>query len=156
MNSQPILLNKMPPGTFIELDDLLEGRKISLVCDDGITSIDNMCIGSCTPYLIHKKFNPILLGTISQYVEEHNLNDVYSKLLSFLVRKGFENEASDALLIMRSLHYINNSGLDEATLPLIDSAVERSIEQQKMLDDLHKYIIDYLKSSSENAMSRRD
>ncbi|MEA9392179.1 hypothetical protein SJI19_16770 [Acerihabitans sp. TG2] len=153
MNTQPILINKFPPGAFVELDDLLSGRKISLVCQDGITSVDSVVIGFATPYLIHKSFKPVLLGSISQFVETHGLNEAYNRLLSVLVRKEMNDEANDPLFIIRSLDCLSKEKTKELSLNVIDDAIKSSKEQQQMLNELRVCIIQYIKSARENMVN---
>lgn len=150
MNSQPFLINKFPPGSFVELDDLLSGRKISLVCQDGMTSVDTVAIGLATPFFIHKSFNPVMLGSIASYVEANSLGEAYNRLLSILVRQDLNDEANDPLFIIRALNFIHKAMPVELTLPLINDAIKSSKDQQQMLNDLRLCIIEYIKSTHEN------
>jgi|GEM_PF-3752597 hypothetical protein len=150
MNSQPFLINKFQPGSFVELDDLLSGRKISLVCQDGMTSVDTVAIGMATPFLIHKSFNPVMLGSISSFVAANGLGEAYNRLLSILVRQDMNDEANDPLFIIRALSFIQKTMPVEITLPLIDEAIKSSRDQQQMLNDLRLCIIEYIKSTHTN------
>lgn len=153
MNSQTLLINRLTPGTFVELDNLMGGRKISLVCPDGLTSIDSTAVGFSTPFLIHKKFKPLALGSISHFVLNHHLDDAYSRLVSVLRRKEMENESTDCLFIIRALDFLRLNSEKELTLPLIDAAIDSSRSQQQMLNDLQQIIVNYLRSAQENMVN---
>lgn len=103
-------LNRLNPGTIIEIDDpVLGGRKLGLVDDTGVGYFD-IHGDSELPKPIHANLNPVGLGTITSWASELEGNDyaVYVEVWNQLTARNL-----DVLTIARAMRWaLENRSFD--------------------------------------------
>ena len=138
---------KFQPGVFIELDDLMGGRKISLVCDDGITAIDNINPDKAIPIMIHPKLKPKVIGFMYDVLREHSLERHYANVVTVMARRDMGALFKDSLLMIRILSLIKSkTNKDELTDREYSEIINQGLEMQEELDDIMSCLIEYMKS----------
>lgn len=148
MNTRTFDRTRFSPGSFIELDDLLGGRKISLVCDDGITAVDNVHPDKALPVLIHPKFNPLVIGQMHEFLIEHSLQNQMTQIITYMTRKEMGDLYFDSLLMMRIMFQINQRyGNQELSDKDYGSIITSCQQIQKELDDINALLLGYIHSS---------
>lgn len=150
MNQQAGSNTKFTPGIFIEIDNLMGGRKLSLVCDDGITAIDNVDITKSTPIMIHPKLKPVEIGFTHDYLKAHNLDRHYANVITLITRRDLGSIYADSLLMIRILHAITTRSMkSELSDKEYAEIIVQCQEMQDELDDIHSCLLEYLKSYQE-------
>lgn len=103
-------LNRLNPGSIIEVDDpVLGGRKLGLVDDTGVGYFD-IHGDNELPKPIHSNLNPVEIGTVSSWASELEDNDyaVYVDLWNQLTARNL-----DVLTIARAMHWaLKNKSFD--------------------------------------------
>ncbi|MEN9194527.1 MULTISPECIES: hypothetical protein [Xanthomonas] len=105
---------KMTPGTYLEVDDLNGGRKVALVCKDGVSFLDSLDVEKATPVVIHPIFNPVELGSMMAFAKARGLQDALRALVKYL-RQQMDPSVDDPLMVMRALWLI--AGKEEVIPP---------------------------------------
>ena len=114
-------IHKYQPGTFIEVDDMAGGRRVGVVCKDGVTFWDLLDAERCTPLTIHPSMKPQALGTLVQFSQEQGLVNTLQALIGHLQAAGDPQLNADPLFVMRALWFIARKAMadgipDSATL----------------------------------------
>ena len=119
------------PSNFLEVDDLVGGRKVVMVGADGITAWDDVVdVDATTPLLTtHAIFRPVDLGSLMEFVTKHGLLDVLRTLGSQLDERGRD----DSLFVMRVL--VAYTKMEDKSLEL---AIQLAKEEQQRAHDMHK------------------
>ncbi|MFK0093884.1 hypothetical protein [Pseudomonas sp. NPDC090592] len=99
-------IHKYQPGTFIEVDDMAGGRRVGMVCKDGVTFWDLLDAEHCTPLTIHPSMKPQALGTLVQFSQEQGLVNALQALIGSLQAAGDPQLNADPLFVMRALWYL--------------------------------------------------
>lgn len=107
-------IHKYQPGTFIEVDDMGGGRRVGMVCKDGVTFWDLLDSDLCTPLTIHPSMKPEELGTLIQFGQDNGLVGATQALVGHLRALGDRRLSSDPLFVMRALWFVSRkaSGAD--------------------------------------------
>ena len=130
---------KYTPGSFLEVSDMHGGRKIVLVCRDGITYWDACDERSATPLMIVPEMQPKEIGTLSKYVFKHGLQAQLRAQMAWL-RSRADARINDPLFFMRMLWCVmkrQEAKTDEAAL---EAAYEAAREQEQTALNIHRYI----------------
>ncbi|MBP8275573.1 MAG: hypothetical protein KAX55_01595 [Propionivibrio sp.] len=133
---------RFQPGAFLEVDDLAGGRKVVMVCKDGVTFWDMLDSKEVTPLVIHPSMNPVEIGTLAQYSVTKGLQRAMQKVITYLRRRLDARLDSDPLFVMRVLWFAAQKGSGEAYEPddgLLDWACEQAQSQQKNAQRIHGY-----------------
>ncbi|WP_240533956.1 hypothetical protein [Aeromonas veronii] len=101
---------RFQPGTFLEVDDLAGGRKVVMVCKDGVTFWDMLDAKEATPLVIHPSMNPVEIGTFAQFSAAKGLQRATRKVIAFLRRRLDTRLDSDPLFVMRVLWFAAQKG----------------------------------------------
>lgn len=106
---------KFRPGIFLSIDDVSGGRKIVMVCKDGVTFWDAMNANEVTPIALHSALAPTEVGTFMEYIETKSAAVAAQALLTHMRLKMDSRVDGDALYVMRALwHAVND--LDAAVV----------------------------------------
>lgn len=133
---------KFQPGTFLEVDDLAGGRKVVMVCKDGVTFWDMLDAKEATPLAIHPSMNPVEIGTFAQFSAAKGLQRAMRKVIAFLRRRLDTRLDSDPLFVMRVLWFAAQKGAGDAYEPddgVLDWAYEQAQSQQQAAARIHGY-----------------
>ena len=128
---------RFPPGSFLELDDLEGGRKVSLVCKDGVTFWDLMNADLATPLVIHPIMNPVELGSMAAFAEANKMQDVLKALIAFLRAKLDQRIEDDPLFVMRTLWVLKQRGTNTVDNEAMTSACSQADMQAVAVARLH-------------------
>jgi hypothetical protein len=134
---------RFPPGTFLELDDLAGGRKVAMVCKDGVTFWDLMNAELVTPLVIHPIMNPVELGSAVGFAEANKMQDAFKALIAFLRSNNDQRVDEDPLFVMRVLWCLKQHGdgaFDDQALAL---ACEQAQGQANAVARLHEHTKQY-------------
>ncbi len=133
---------RFQPGTYLEVDDLVGGRKVVMVCKDGVTFWDMLDAKVATPLVIHPSLNPVEIGTFAQFSAANGLQRATRKLIAFLRRRLDARMDSDPLFVMRVLWFVAQKRVGDAYEPddgVLDWACEQSQSQQQAAARIHGY-----------------
>lgn len=133
---------RFQPGTFLEVDDLVGGRKVVMVCKDGVTFWDMLDAKEATPLVIHPSMNPVEIGTFAQFSATKGLQRATRKVIAFLRRRLDARLDSDPLFVMRVLWFTAQKGAGDAYEPddvVLDWACKQAHSQQQTAARIHKY-----------------
>lgn len=126
---------RFPAGTYLEVDDLAGGRKVALVCKDGVTFLDGMDANVMTPLAIHPCLNPVELGSFAQFCASKGLTQASRKIITYLRRRIDSRLDSDPLFVMRVLWFAAQKGAGDAYVP-DDATIVWASEQAQMQQQL--------------------
>ncbi|MBJ8931641.1 hypothetical protein [Citrobacter freundii] len=139
---------KFQPGIFIEIDDLMGGRKISMVCDDGITAIDNINPEKAVPIMIHNKLTPTVIGYMHEILKSKSMERHYANVVTVMARRDMGALFKDSLLMIRVLTLIqSNKGKDELSDREYVEIINQGQVIQEELDDIISCLIEYSKQN---------
>ncbi|WP_245362497.1 hypothetical protein [Pseudomonas sp. BP8] len=110
-------IHKYQPGTFIEVDDMAGGRRVGMVCKDGVTFWDLLDADLCTPLTIHPSMKPEELGTLIQYGQSKGLIGATQALVGHLHAAGDQRLNGDPLFVMRALWFVAKKASGVAYIP---------------------------------------
>lgn len=133
---------RFQPGTFLEVDDLAGGRKVVMVCKDGVTFWDMLDAKEATPLVIHPSMNPVEIGTFAQFIATKGLQRATRQVIAFLRRRLDARLDSDPLFVTRVLWFIAQKAagdayeLDDGVLAW---ACEQAQYQQQEAARIHRY-----------------
>ncbi|WP_426810498.1 hypothetical protein ABOC32_06650 [Pseudomonas sp. WOUb67] len=134
-------IHKYQPGSFIEVDDMAGGRRVGMVCKDGVTFWDLLDAERCTPLTIHPSMNPQALGTLVQFSQDKGLASATQALVGHLQAAGDPRLNADPLFVMRALWFVAQKAAgaggaaDEATLLW---ACEQASAQEQSAARIHQ------------------
>jgi len=135
-------IKKYPTGTFLEIDDLVGGRKVVIVCRDGVTFWDMLDVKYVTPIVIHPSMNPQLLGSMAQFIIERHLQKEMLKVVYFLRQKTDMKSYHNPLFTMRVLWYISQKRKNdtfEVNSEILEWAYKQAHIQQNIAIRIHEY-----------------
>lgn len=141
---------KFMPGTFLEVDDLVGGRKVALVCKDGVTFLDVLNIEKATPVVIHPSMNPVGLGTFAEYSKSKGMA-VTRRVVEHLRKQSDQKIDNDSLFLIRVLWFVTKKGSGDAYTPddsTLCWAVEQALEQENTAARNHGYAKQYCNINS--------
>lgn len=134
---------KFPPGTFLEVDDLYEGRKVVMTCNDGVTYWDSTDTTKCTPVAIHPSQKPKELGTFVSFGQTRSLQAATRKLIDYLRRQNDQRVDSNPLFLMRALVCVASKATgDTGYVPdekVLEWACSQAQEQETIALKVHQY-----------------
>lgn len=138
---------KFTAGAFLEVDDLVGGRKVVLVGKDGVTFWDSIDTKSATPIVIHPVFNPSELGTLVEFIQANGLDAALKRVVAFLRARADRRLDHDPLLVMRMLWAIRGAGgqVDDAALR---AAIENAEQQETTASQSHQYAERFVETGS--------
>ncbi|MBC3479057.1 hypothetical protein JTH53_24820 [Pseudomonas capeferrum] len=110
-------IHKYQPGTFIEVDDMAGGRRVGMVCKDGVTFWDLLDSDLCTPLTIHPSMAPQALGTLTQFGQGNGLVKATQALVGHLRAVGDQRLDSDPLFVMRALWFVSQRASGAQAVP---------------------------------------
>jgi len=118
-------LEHLPPGSIVELDDIIMGgRKLGLVDDTGVGYYDIHGEGEL-PKPLHTDLQPLGLGVIAEWIariDEQQIGD-FNAAWEFLTNRGF-----DLLTIARGMRWgLANASFDPATLEKMGQAATETV-----------------------------
>lgn len=138
---------KFQPGIFIEIDDLMGGRKISMVCDDGITAIDNINPDKAVPIMIHHKLTPTVIGFMHEILKSKSMERHYANVVTVMARRDMGALFKDNLLMIRVLMLIQEGeGSEELSDREYAEVINQGLGIQEELDEIVTCLIEYSKS----------
>lgn len=124
---------KFRPASFVEVDDQKGGRKVVLVCKDGVTYWDLADSSRATPIVFHSVMKPVDIGTLAEFVKAKKIDKVCLLLIEHMKRKGDER-FKDPLYFMRAIWFVekkvNSDKLDPDEVVLA-YACEQANRQEK-------------------------
>lgn len=126
------MLEHLPPGTIVEVDDLLmKGRKLGLVDDTGVGYYDIHDSGEI-PKPLHTDLKPMGLGHIAEWpmMLEQAQAEEFTAAWEYLTNRGL-----DILTLARALRWgmANNAFDSETLLKMGRAATETVLEGRKAL-----------------------
>ncbi|MDR2208066.1 MAG: hypothetical protein LBE22_03730 [Azoarcus sp.] len=130
---------KFQPGSFLEISDMQGARKIVLVCRDGSTYWDVCNAQTVTPLVIFPDLEPVEIGTLSEYVTHHGLQEQLQAQAAWLRLRG-DRRVDDPLFFMRMLwclQTLQEARIDEAAFEVAHAAADA---QEQMALNVHQYI----------------
>ncbi|MBK4987434.1 MULTISPECIES: hypothetical protein [Pseudomonas] len=134
-------IEKYQPGTFIELDDMAGGRRVAMVCKDGVTFWDSLDTACCTPLTIHPSMHPTTLGTLVQYARDQGLEKAVETVVSHLQAAGELRLENDPLFVMRTLWFIARKSTGAGYVPdteVLRWASEQAHVQEQAVARIHQ------------------
>lgn len=134
---------RFPPGTFLELDDLAGGRKVSLVCKDGVTFWDLMNAELTTPLVIHPIMNPVELGSMVAFAEANQMQVALKALIAFFRSNNDPRVDEDPLFVMRALWYLKQRADREIAAEDMSWACQQAEGQAAAVERLHEHTKQY-------------
>ncbi|WP_025754289.1 MULTISPECIES: hypothetical protein [unclassified Pseudomonas] len=134
-------IHKYQPGTFIEVDDMAGGRRVGMVCKDGVTFWDLLDSERCTPLTIHPSMKPEELGNLVQFSQAKALGKALQALVSHLQAVDDQRLGSDPLFVMRALWFVGQKASGEAYVPDAETllwACEQAQAQAQSAEHIHQ------------------
>lgn len=131
---------KFPAGTFIEVDDMAGGRRVVMVCKDGVTFWDVMDPAVATPITLHPVMNPVELGSFVGFCKDNGLDVATQLLVKFLSVRADNRLNSDPLFVMRALWFISKHSTGSGFVPderLLASACQEAELQEQGAARIH-------------------
>jgi hypothetical protein len=134
------------PMTFLEVSDQSGGRKVVMVCKDGVTYWDVLDAGEATPLVIHPAMEPKELGDLVIYCRDNGLVPARDALIKFMRDQGNGRLDSDPLFVARVLWFIRSRATDDNQVPteeVMQWAIEQTLLQERKLVQNHQVIERY-------------
>lgn len=129
-------------GSFLEIDDLMGGRKVVMVAKDGVTYVESTQVGAAlTPVTIHPVLHPEELGTLGEFAMRRQLTAALRKVISVL-RDRFDTRVDqDPLYVMRLIWALGRNAQPGAVPSLadVDAACQAAALQERSSVQLHLY-----------------
>jgi len=142
-NAKPM---RYPPMTLLEVSDQAGGRKVVMVCKDGVTYWDVLDASEATPLVIHPAMEPKELGDLVAYCKNNGLVPARDALVGFLRKDGNARLDSDPLFVARVLWFIRTRATGDNQVPAEDVmqwAIEQALLQERKLVQTHQVIERY-------------
>lgn len=135
---------KFQPGSFLEIDDLREGRQVVLVGRDGVTCWDCVSATEATPLILHPVMQPVDLGTLASFALSRNLSAAVPIVMQSL-RLRHQGRENDSLFVMRMLWSLPSAPtVDWAPdAPALDEAYREAEHQEVLACQLQSYTRQY-------------
>ena len=127
-----------PPGTFLEVDHPNGGRKVVLVCRDGVTYWDALDVASVKPRMIDPEQNPVDLGNLVQYANREGLHVALAMAVAWLQAKQ-DKRVADPLFFARMLWHLAQKGALEPDDAALDEACQAAQNQARSARIIQKY-----------------
>lgn len=143
MTTKPM---RYPPMTLLEVSDQAGGRKVVMVCKDGVTYWDVLDAGEATPIVIHPALEPKELGDLVTYCQNNGLVPARDALIALLRERGDARLDSDPLFVVRALWFIRSRATGDNQVPteeVMQWAIEQSLLQERKLVQNHQVIERY-------------
>ncbi len=143
MTTKPM---RYPPMTLLEVSDQAGGRKVVMVCKDGVTYWDVLDAAEATPIVIHPSMEPKELGDLVTYCQHNGLVPARDALVAFLRKEGNQRLDADPLFVVRALWFIRGRITEDNQVPTEDTmqwAVEQALLQERKLVQSHQVIERY-------------
>lgn len=136
-------------GSFIELDDFHGGRRVAMVCRDGITCVDSMNTAESTPLFLHPVMEILPLGTLMEFVVRHDLRNAMAQVVDDAVLN--DEPIPDALMLIQRLWFLNRFGIkgDMTISPeVLKQAKDSANTQRENALLIHHYAAHYVQSAT--------
>lgn len=143
MTTKPM---RYPPMTLLEVSDQAGGRKVVMVCKDGVTYWDVLDADEATPIVIHPALEPKELGDLVTYCQNNGLVPARDALIAFLREQGNARLDSDPLFVVRALWFIRSRATGDKQVPteeVMQWAIEQALLQERKLVQNHQVIERY-------------
>ena len=136
--------------TFLEISDQAEGRKVVMVCKDGVTFWDVLDAKGVTPLVVHPTMEPKELGTLITYRDENGLKPALDAVIAFMRDQGNVRLDNDPLFVFRVLWFIRGRATCDNATPSAETiqwAIEQTLAQEDKLLRNHGVIERYVTSA---------
>ena len=123
------------------------GRRVGMVCKDGVTFWDLLDSQRCTPLTIHPSMQPRALGTLVQFSQEKGLVGALQALVAYLQSAGDARLNADPLFVMRALWYLADKAAGVGSVPdeaMLLWACEQATAQEQVAARIHQLAGQYL------------
>lgn len=150
MTTKPM---RYPPMTLLEVSDQAGGRKVVMVCKDGVTYWDVLDAGEATPIVIHPALEPKELGDLVVYCQNNGLVPARDALVAFLREQGNARLDSDPLFVVRALWFIRSRATGDNQVPteeVMQWAIEQALLQERKLVQNHQVIERFCTATQES------
>jgi hypothetical protein len=140
MTTKPM---RYPPMTFLEVSDQAGGRKVVMVCKDGVTYWDVLDASEVTPIVIHPAMEPKELGDLVTYCKNSGSVPARDALIKLMRDQGNGRLDSDSLFVARVLWFIRNRATGDNQVPTDEDmqwAIEQTVLQERKLVQNHQVI----------------
>jgi len=137
---------KFTAGTYIELDDMAGGRRVAMICKDGVTFWDLLDSAEATPIAVHPSMNPVELGSFVQFGIDKGLEDATRLLVRYLRSQQDSRLESNALFVMRALWFVSQKSTGAGFIPdenLLRWACEQAQVQEQVAGRIHQLAAQY-------------
>jgi len=137
---------KFQPGSYIEIDDLAGGRRVALVCKDGVTFWDLLNSTACTPLAVHPIMGPVELGTLVEFSKRNGLETATKALVAHLRSAGDARVDTNPLFVMRALWFVQKQSTGTGFVPepsLLVEACEQAEAQEQAAGRIHQLAEQY-------------
>ncbi|MEX5504349.1 hypothetical protein Q1J61_11185 [Pseudomonas putida] len=134
-------IHKYQPGSFIEVDDMAGGRRVGMVCKDGVTFWDLLDSERCTPLTIHPSMNPQELGNLVQFSRDKALGKATQALVGHMQAADDQRLSGDPLFVMRALWFVAKKASGEDYVPdagTLQWACEQAQAQTQSAERVHQ------------------
>ncbi|MDO1493797.1 hypothetical protein HND72_04235 [Pseudomonas putida] len=139
-------IHKYQPGSFIEVDDMAGGRRVGMVCKDGVTFWDLLDSERCTPLTIHPSMNPQELGNLVQFSLDKGLGKATQALVGHMQAADDQRLSGDPLFVMRALWFVAKKASGEDYVPdagTLRWACEQAQAQTQSAERVHQLADQY-------------
>lgn len=133
---------KFIPGTFLEMDDMQGGKKVVMVCKDGVTYWDLLDANEVTPLAVHPSLNPVAIGSFVQFGADKGLQEAARSLIAYLRRQIDSRLDTNPLFVMRALWFIAQKSIGTNFVPdpaMLEWACAQAQLQEQSALRVHKY-----------------
>lgn len=137
---------KFQPGSYIEIDDLAGGRRVAMVCKDGVTFWDLLNSTACTPLAVHPIMEPVELGTLVEFSKRNGLETATQALVAHLRAAGDTRVDTNPLFVMRALWFVQKQSTGPGFVPgpsLLVAACEQAEAQEQAAGRIHQLAEQY-------------
>lgn len=137
---------KFPAGTYIELDDMVGGRRVAMICKDGVTFWDVLDSEASTPIVVHPSMSPVALGSFVEFSKAKGLEDAMRILVRFFRSRLDNRVETKPLFVMRVLWFVAQKSTGPGFIPdenLLSWACEQAEAQELASSLIHQLAAQY-------------
>ena len=122
------------------------GRRVGMVCKDGVTFWDLLDSERCTPLTIHPSMNPQELGNLVQFSRDKGLGKATQALVGHMQAADDQRLSGDPLFVMRALWFVAKKASGEDYVPYAGTlrwACEQAQAQTQSAERVHQLADQY-------------
>jgi|GEM_PF-1848392 len=137
---------RFPAGTFLVIDAPQGGRRVVLVCRDGVTTVDSMDAYVSTPLTIHPAYRPEPMGTLTEFVMATGFAPLMPQLIGYARQfPGLADGLSFVRFLFEILQATSAAGiyLTQLTEPMADAARDKVMAEAEVVAKQHAQIAAY-------------